>query len=143
VLPGDASYVLPPTGTLQYAGYNGAYVDLGYYPPYAVAHFSTTGAKVNRTVADPAGYLPCVYDTWSTHYEAMGTARATNGFDDPGNDATGSVTAANGIVDDDTEKLTSPPYPHPLRGIQVKIRVFEPDSRQIREVTVVQDFLPQ
>jgi hypothetical protein len=73
----------------------------------------------------------------------MGTARATNGFDDPGNDATGSVTAANGIVDDDTEKLTSPPYPHPLRGIQVKIRVFEPDSRQIREVTVVQDFLPQ
>ena len=41
------------------------------------------------------------------------------------------------------EKTKSPPYPAPLRGIQVKIRVFEPDSRQIREVTVVQDFLPQ
>ena len=39
--------------------------------------------------------------------------------------------------------ITSPPYPYPLRGIQVKIRVFEPDSRQVREVTVVQDFLPQ
>ena len=36
-----------------------------------------------------------------------------------------------------------PPYPYPLRGIQVKIRAFEPDSKQIREVTVVQDFLPQ
>jgi len=29
----------------------------------------------------------------------------------------------------------------PLKGIQVKIRVFEPDSRQIREITVVEDFL--
>ena len=42
-----------------------------------------------------------------------------------------------------TRSSTSPPYPYPLRGIQVKIRVFEPDSRQVREVTVVQDFLPQ
>jgi hypothetical protein len=41
------------------------------------------------------------------------------------------------------ERETMPPYPVPLRGIQVKIRTFEPDSRQIREVTVVQDFLPR
>jgi hypothetical protein len=84
-----------------------------------------------------------VYDTWSTHYENVGLygldttiyppGRGTNGFDDDG----------NGIVDDENEKLTSPPYPAPLRGIQVKIRVFEPDSRQIREVTIVQDFLPK
>ncbi len=64
--------------------------------------------------------------------------RSTNGFDDPGNSG-----VANGIVDDDDEKITSPPYPAPLRGIQVKIRVFEPDSRQIREVTIMQDFLPK
>jgi hypothetical protein len=50
---------------------------------------------------------------------------------------------ANGIVDDTGELRTAPPYAVPLRGIQVKIRVFEPDSRQVREVTVVQDFLPQ
>ncbi len=49
----------------------------------------------------------------------------------------------DGIVDDDSEKLTSPPYPYPLRGIQVKIRTFDPDSKQPREATVVQDFLPQ
>ncbi|MGD0653895.1 MAG: hypothetical protein ABSA16_06085 [Thermoguttaceae bacterium] len=88
-------------------------------------------------------YTPRVYDTWSTHYENVGLygldttiyppGRGTNGFDDDG----------NGIVDDENEKLTSPPYPAPLRGIQVKIRVFEPDSRQIREVTIVQDFLPK
>jgi hypothetical protein len=58
--------------------------------------------------------------------------RAVNGFDDSG----------NGVVDSAAELLTAPPYPYPLRGIQVKIRVFEPDSQQVREVTVVQDFLP-
>jgi hypothetical protein len=88
-------------------------------------------------------YTPRVYDTWSTHYENVGLTglpsatyppgRSTNGFDDDG----------NGIVDDENEKITSPPYPAPLRGIQVKIRVFEPDSRQIIERTIVQDFLPK
>jgi hypothetical protein len=73
-----------------------------------------------------------------------------NGFDDPV-DASGRHYVAqsppnivgNGQVDEDLEKEAPPPYPHPLRGIQVKIRVFEPDSRQIREVTVVQEFLPR
>jgi hypothetical protein len=45
-----------------------------------------------------------------------------------------------GVVDSASEKLTWPPYPAPLRGIQVKIRVYEPDSRQVREVTVTQSF---
>ena len=77
----------------------------------------------------PAG----VYDTWSTHYEHDGIPQygptvdaATNGFDD-NND---------GIVDDAGEADTSPPYPAPLRGIQIRLRVLEPDSRQIREVTI-------
>jgi len=34
----------------------------------------------------------------------------------------------------------SPAYSSSLKGIQVKIRVFEPDSRQIREITVVEDW---
>jgi type II secretory pathway pseudopilin PulG len=91
----------------------------------------------------PPIFAPRVYDTWSTHYENTGLpglstatyppGRGTNGFDDDG----------NGVIDDEGEKITSPPYPVPLRGIQVKIRVFEPDSRQIRELTIVQDFLPK
>ena len=60
-------------------------------------------------------------------------ASANNGLDDDG----------NGVVDDNAERTNPPPYPIPLRGIQVKIRTFEPDSRQIREVTVEQTFLPQ
>jgi len=70
-----------------------------------------------------------IYDTWSTSYYGN---TWNNGLDD----------GDNGIVDDDNEKSNLPPYPYPLRGVQVKIRIFEPDSRQIREVTVVQDFLP-
>ncbi len=82
-----------------------------------------------------------VYDTWSLHYEhngidedgVAGADQGTNDFDDN----------SDGVIDDIGERETMPFYPVPLRGIQVKIRVFEPDSRQIREVTVVQDFLPK
>lgn len=114
----------------------------------------------------PAGLLACVWDTWSTGYESDGrnqeviavggapAARAafapfemnpntglliglvdegTNGLDDNN----------NGAIDDDGEQETSPPYPRPLRGIQIRIRCFEPDSRQIRSVTLVHEFLPE
>ncbi len=115
----------------------GAYVDLGN------GGASGVFAGLGNTQSLPS--LPVtarVYCTWSTHYESDGhdtnndgvtIDEGTNGFDDDG----------NGIVDDAGEQETSPPYPVPLRGIQVKIRVFEPDSRQIREGTVVQDFLPK
>ena len=164
VLPGDATYILPPTGTLSISGY-GAYVDLGYLnTTYAAAYASDIATSPQGTThtglghfGHPKSYLNAtastmakVYDTYSTHYENVtlspqptGTTpgQASNGFDDDG----------DGIVDEIVyngsptagENITAPPYPVPLRGIQVKIRVFEPDSRQILEWTVVQDFLPQ
>ena len=46
----------------------------------------------------------------------------------------GSITAG--------ERETLAPYPFPLRGVQVILRVYEPDTRQVRQVTIVQDFLP-
>lgn len=84
------------------------------------------------------------YCTWSTHYERNGVNEdasttdtvadeGTNGFDDDN---------TNG-VDDVGERETAPPYPVPLRGIQVKIRAVEPDTRQVRQVTVVSDFIPE
>jgi hypothetical protein len=81
----------------------------------------------------------------------------TDGYDndsvDPVNKPTvhqGTITAVSAGtsvygesgVDDASEKEAPPPYPYALRGLQVKIRTFEPDSRQIVEVTIVQDFLP-
>lgn len=84
--------------------------------------------------------LASVYDTWSFHYEHDGVNQNGGPTDDG---ADGFDNNGNGIVDDIGELETRPPYPYPLRGLQVKIRVFEPDGRQVREVTVVQDFLPK
>ena len=114
------------------AGTAGAFVDLGYngigYVPglYGLNHLGNPNSGLDADASSPSR----IYDTYSTSYEDVA---ASDGFDNDG----------NGIVDDDGEKVRVPPYPVPLRGVQVKIRVFEPDSRQIREVTVVQDFLPQ
>jgi hypothetical protein len=82
-----------------------------------------------------------VYDTWSLSYEAdgidqdsrNGADQGTNGQDDD---------MANG-VDDIGERETLPPYPVPLRGIQVIIRSYDPDTRQMRQATVVGDFTPE
>ena len=128
--PGDPGY---PTGSIVSYG---AYVDLGYYAAAGptLSQFSSNG--------DTASGLVRVYDTWTTSYESdgvdqdtylpdsYGVDQGTNGFDDDG---------ANG-VDDVDEREVPPPYPYPARGIQVKIRVFEPDSRQVREVTIEQSF---
>jgi len=142
----------------------GAYVDLGYLaaPRSAFSQINpalkttlNSGAETIR--ASAIGKRPtrpsltrfktdtpspsATYDTWSFHYEHDGIDQdgdnlideGTNGFDDDSN---------NG-VDDIGERETSPPYTVPLRGIEVKIRVYEPDSRQIREVTVRQSFVPE
>ncbi len=110
----------------------GAYVDLGYQgvlPPNSPTNLRSLN-HLGQTLG-VSNDIARVYDTWST--TNYGTTW-NNGIDDGGDP---------GIVDDDNEKSNPPPYPIPLRGIQVKIRVFEPDSKQIREVTVEQDFLPR
>ena len=110
----------------------GAYVDLGNQLP-GNGRFSGPGQTVGYVGNVPKN-LPGVYDTWWFSYEqTAGNGQGINGFDD----------TSSGVVDGPRDQATSPPYPAPLRGIQIKIRVFEPDSRQVREVTVVQDFLPK
>ncbi len=128
----------------------GAYVDLGHNFPSLPNGLGHNG----QLPLQGSGITARVYDTWSTTYFGD---YSHNGIDDDGNGNIDDDSEKNldywnnglddggvvGIVDDDGEKINPPPYPIPLRGIQVKIRVFEPDSRQIREVTVVQEFLPR
>lgn len=125
----------------------GAYVDLNYmnavskpYSPGSAMYNAITQLSVFAGPgAATASGLGAVYDTGSFTYENDGIDQNgdgivdnfTNGFDDNG----------IGGVDDVTEIEGPTPYPVPLKGIQVKIRVFEPDSRQIREVTITEDFL--
>lgn len=85
--------------------------------------------------------LDFFYCTWSPHYETdgidqdgiFGPDQGTNGLDDDG---------ING-VDDDGERETSPPYPFPVRGIEVTFRIIEKNTRQVRQTSVIQNFLPQ
>jgi len=153
--PGDPDYFakLDDVGGNCVVASRGAYVDLDYTnnggnvvggaaaspvtsfsgPPHWRSGFSnpTSGVALIR-----------VYDTWSSHYEHDGYDQDDNGtLADEGTDGFDN-DGVNG-VDDPGECETLPPYSVPLRGIRVRIRVFEPDSRQIREVTVVQDFLPK
>jgi hypothetical protein len=155
--PGDAGYILPGNSNyranLPYVvlGFGG-YVDLGYYPVYSpvaatawlhalpcpapTPNFSGLGNSTSPlAAANPA--IPRVYDTWSNTYDNVPfpntSIRPNDGFDNGG----------VGIVDNDAERAFPTPYSAPLRGVQVIIRIYEPDSRQIREVTIEQDFLPK
>jgi hypothetical protein len=151
--PGDTGYATnlaantTPTST-------GAYVDLGYGMNITngpgKSDFSGPGNATSR--------LQGIYDTWSFHYEHDGINQGdwmVNASNSPvpvdGMNKRSAVTDEgadgfdnNGIngIDDAGELEAPPPYAVPLRGIQVKIRIFEPDARQIREVTVMQDFVP-
>jgi hypothetical protein len=137
----------------------GAYVDLGYdhVQSYPTGSNWTPFQAVNRGDGTNTGRQQFpnsqndtrVYDTWSLHYEQdgvnqdvgktsdRGTDTMTNGLDD---DPTG--TNGYGIVDDAGESDTVAPYTTPLRGMRIRIRVYEPDSQQVREAVVIQDFLP-
>lgn len=126
----------------------GAYVDLNYMQSVS-SNFTPTSAMYGAItslsnfagpgLALKSSGLGAVYDTGSFTYE-------NDGFDQNGDGIVDNFT--NGLDDngvggvDDVSEIEGPtPYPVPLKGIQVKIRVFEPDSRQIREVTITEDFL--
>jgi hypothetical protein len=129
----------------------GAYVDLNYLEDASISTFSGAG--------DPRSLVAMTYDTWSTHYERDGFNQIpAPGMPPPPPNVAPFSTVGNSLVDeatdgldnddlggaDDEGELEAPaPYRVPLRGIQVKIRVFEPDSRQVRELTVVHKFLPE
>ena len=141
---------------------------LSVTPQFAVA--PRTRSKLNLLGQTQPYYEPYrVYDTWSFHYENNGINEdgdtyfdpvtntnlplideGTNGFDDAGDyilDPSANpptfVTDIRHGVDDPGERETAPPYDVPLRGMQVRLRAYERDSRQVREVGVKQHFVPE
>lgn len=106
-----------------------------------------------------------VYDTWSFHYENDGLNEdhdqirsgawqgiddgngtplideGTNGLDDVGHYSDGDFKRLG--PDDVGERETTPPYDKPLRAVQVVLRLYETDSRQIRQTSVNQSFVPE
>jgi type II secretory pathway pseudopilin PulG len=155
------------TGPLSIAGgklplQTGAFVDLGYdlthaVSPAASSWFIGNGQTKSKLVtpsyftAGGAQYAFRTYCTWSLFYE-MNSLDSNNdgtitvvegdengdGIPDGGNNQIDDNN--NGVVDELAEWDTAPPYPYPLRGVQVTLRVMEPNSRQVRQMSVVQNF---
>lgn len=145
---GDLGYV---SGTSE-LNPRGAYVDLGWgggsptaitsaasWPPQGTTAFQTAGMQVSGTPTSMT--LPvATYDTWSLHYEFNGVDDDGDGVIDEGTDGVDNDSPPN-VPDDPAEYETSPPYPVPLRGIEVRIRCYEPSSKQIRQITVRHTFV--
>jgi type II secretory pathway pseudopilin PulG len=148
LLPSDPGYTSLPTNPIGY----GAFVDLGY-----AANSSNPNVSSFSSAGDVRSGLIGTYDTWCSEYASWswfpangtyaysGQGLSTNGFDD-----NSSASNNMGVVDSPVEgnpnppyTVLAPPYPWPLRAIQVKIRAFEADSRQVREVSLEHTFSPK
>ena len=119
----------------------GAYVDLGNNVSVATTPVGTpTLSGTMQPKSQLNGGITTIYDTWSLYYEfngldedhAYGADQGGNGIDDD----------ENGFVDDGAERETAPPFPQALRGIEIRVRCYEPSSRQVRQVTVRHTFVP-
>jgi hypothetical protein len=92
-------------------------------------------------------YSYATYDTWAQSYERDGIDQFANGNYDLQTNGLDDINPVTGQyeygVDDANERETVPPYSQPLRGIQVKIRLLEPSTRQVRQATVAADFITE
>jgi hypothetical protein len=145
VEPGDPGY---GPGVVAYSG---AYVDLNWNgspapvdvgTPISTAApgaFAGGGRKVRNSATNNTLPYP-TYDSWSDYYEINGLDDDGDSVVDEGMDGQDNpvphIPPPNGLIDEAAEQETSPPYPVPLKGIQVRIRCYEPSSRQIRQITV-------
>ena len=155
IAPGDSAFAstnLNPANVGSLIG-RGAFVDLHYGNPrlfngvtsVAPSYFSgsphpKSNLAANATQAAYHANRP-FYDTWTYHYEQDGINQNGNAFVDEATDGFDNDNV-NG-VDDAGERETSPPYPFPLRGLQVKIRAIEPTNRIVRQMTITADFVPE
>ena len=98
--------------------------DVRAFDPQAADYIDLGVGGTGALAAAPSaksGLTTPTYDTWSMHYE----------FANP---------PAAGLSDA-SQYTRGPPYAVPLRGIEVRIRCYEPTSRQVRQVTVRHTFV--
>jgi hypothetical protein len=133
--PISPPYAIPPVvGADGQPGQAGADDDMDG----VTDNFSELGATGSDDIpgAPPNGMLRApfnlcrTYDTWCTAY----TKPTTQYFTD--SNSNGSWDAG-----EPTSPVTpvAPPYIVPLRGLQIKIRFVDPDTRTTREITITQE----
>jgi type II secretory pathway pseudopilin PulG len=128
----DASYPNP-----NYTNWTVPYPTIGYtyipqYPAIS-ANYSSNVGDDNPAVAR----LRRVWDSWSTEYtQAPGTGVAPPA-------AVAPYTALFPVGPSFSPPVYPsypPPYPAPLRGIQIQIRITDPTNQRIKILTIRQDF---
>ncbi len=144
LVPSDPGY-----GSAKTALAPGAYVDLNYANGASLtgSYFSSTfvgaGAKASSLAPTPSNQtFPLTWDSWSSGYEYYASGNGFAAYGQNGNVGSGFDDSSQRGVSNAGQRQTSPPYPVPLRGVRVKIRVYEPVARQVREVTVDETFTP-
>ena len=159
LVPGDPGYASATSTSAS-----GAYVDLGQtsgtntllsgvFTSGSAARFNGFGHARSGLVGSATTRR--TYDTWNLGYEADGMDQDNDGTPDDGTNGVDDSGPPNGVFDeppydgdndgifeDPGEVETMPPYPYPLRGIEVRIRCYEHSSRQVRQVTVRHTFVP-
>ena len=98
------------------AGGTGGYIDLA---DGTAVPLGATPAP-NSGLATATATQKAVYDTWSTHY---------------------TFTSPGAGLNDPSQYATAPPYNVPLRGVEIRIRCYEPTSKQIRQITIRHSFV--
>lgn len=145
VTQGDPRYYALLSNTGSTVSASGSFVDLNYAQNNSRSWFSGPGdsrspLRTSATSGVNGGFwLPALYDTVSTHYEYDGVDNDGDGLYDEGSD--GVDNDGVGGVDDPGEWEFIPPYNRSPRGVQIKIRVFEPSTNEIREVSIVHYFV--
>ena len=84
-----------------------------------------------------------VFDTWTPFYESDGIDQDGDGTVDQGTNGVDSPPGGGNGVDDSGERETLPPYPHPIRGIEVRFRSIEKNTKQVNQTTIVHSFVPE
>lgn len=132
---------------------NGGFIDLASAGgPFdrAAPRFSTQPVRPTNeprtNLGVPLWDVPTLC-TWSPHYEADGLDQNDDGVFDSATDGLDN-DGINGVDDagfdgGNGERETLPPYLYPARGLKVTLRIIEKKSKQVRQATVVQNFLPQ
>ena len=134
VAPGDPGWSTSGSPTAD--GAVGAFVDLNYAGAWiGNSWFSGPSQNVSRS---GARLFDGHWDTWPFAYEQDGIDQDGNGTIDEGTN--GFDDDNDGIIDNPEEYETAPPYNAPLRGVLVRVRGYEPFSRQVRDVSMVENF---
>ncbi|MCA9125434.1 MAG: prepilin-type N-terminal cleavage/methylation domain-containing protein [Planctomycetales bacterium] len=68
---------------------------------------------------------------------------ARDGIDNNGIDSSGNIDPNRIGVDDVSEFETSPPFPVALRGLKISIRMEDPGTRTVRQMSIAQEFVSQ